>query len=59
MWIRRLHDFTMPLLGKWWWKLKEEHGSLWFKVLAARFGEDRHFLHAKGERRVNLVDQFS
>ncbi|AES97463.1 hypothetical protein MTR_5g054800 [Medicago truncatula] len=34
-------------LGKWWWRLKDEPDCLWFRVLAAGFGEVGRFLHAR------------
>jgi hypothetical protein len=40
----------MALLCKWWWRLKEERDSLWFRVLAARFEEDILFVHEDGRR---------
>jgi len=48
----------MTLLGKWWLRLKEERGGLWFRVLTTRFGEVDHFLRLEGGDRVwwsNLV----
>jgi len=40
----------MALSGKWKGRLKEERGSLWFRVLATKLGDECHFLHAEGER---------
>lgn len=48
--VRRLWEFNMALLDKWWWRLKEEQSSLWFRVLASRFGEDSLFVHEDGRR---------
>jgi len=38
--VRRIREFNLSLLGKWYWKLREEKGCLWYRVLAARYGEE-------------------
>jgi hypothetical protein len=39
----------MALIGKRRWRLMEEHESLWYKVLVARFGEEGRILRVDGE----------
>ncbi|GAU50741.1 hypothetical protein TSUD_99110 [Trifolium subterraneum] len=36
--LRRVKEFNISLLGKWCWRLLQEPESLWFKVLAAKYG---------------------
>jgi len=36
--VRRIREFNLALLGKWWWRLLEETNSLWCRVLMARYG---------------------
>lgn len=48
--VRRLREFDTALLGKWWWRLKEKCGSLWFRVLAARFRKGSLFVYADNKR---------
>jgi hypothetical protein len=31
-------EFNLALLGKWCWRLLQEIESLWFKVLASKYG---------------------
>jgi len=38
--VRKIRKFNLALLSKWCWRLKEERGSLWYRVLAARYGEE-------------------
>jgi len=57
--VRRLREFNDALLGKWCWCLLEERGSLWYKVLVARYGEEDGRLGAgvvplSGERSLRL-----
>jgi len=35
-----IKEFNLSVLGKWCWRLKEERGSLWFRVLYAKYGEE-------------------
>jgi len=37
--VRRIGEFNLALLGKWCWRMRVESRSLWYKVLAARYGE--------------------
>ncbi|CAJ2661595.1 unnamed protein product [Trifolium pratense] len=36
--VRQLREFNLALLGKWCWRLLVDRGSLWFRVLEARYG---------------------
>jgi len=38
--VMRLKEFNLALLGKWWWWILHERGSLWYRVLCARYGEE-------------------
>jgi hypothetical protein len=38
--VRRLKEFNLALLGKWWWQILHERGTLWYMVLCARYGEE-------------------
>lgn len=38
--VRSLKEFYLTLLGKWWWRILHERGSLWYRVLCARYGEE-------------------
>jgi len=38
--VRRLREFNISLLGKWCWRLLVDRGSLWYRVLVARYGEE-------------------
>jgi hypothetical protein len=37
--VRRTRGFNIALLGKWCWRMSVEKGSMWYRVLAARYGE--------------------
>ncbi|GAU41056.1 hypothetical protein TSUD_374110 [Trifolium subterraneum] len=39
--VRRLGEFNIALLGKWCWRMLEDKGGLWFRVLVARYGVAR------------------
>ena len=39
--MRRIKEFNMALVGKWWWRMREEVKSLWYRVLVARYKEVR------------------
>lgn len=41
MGIKPLKLVNQALLGKWLWRLREEGDSLWFKVVAAKYGVSR------------------
>jgi hypothetical protein len=36
--VRSLREFNYALLGKWCWRLLADRNSLWFRVMAARYG---------------------
>jgi len=38
--VRRLHEFNISLLGKWWWRMLVDRDDLWYRVLKARYGEE-------------------
>jgi len=44
--VRRLREFNLALLGKWCWRLLEDRGSFWYRVLVARYGEEAGRLEA-------------
>jgi len=37
--VRKLREFNEALLGKWCWRLLVDRGSMWYRVLVARYGE--------------------
>lgn len=43
--VKDLESFNLALLGKWRWRLLHEKGSLWCKVLMAKYGDglSRHY----------------
>ena len=47
--VRRIREFNIHVLGKWWWRMLVKKESLWYKVLAARYGQVRGRL-SEGER---------
>jgi len=40
MGVRRIKEFNMSLLGNWCWRLRGKKGFLWYRALAARYGEE-------------------
>jgi len=36
--VRRIREFNFALLGRWRWRLLIDSSSLWFRVLASRYG---------------------
>jgi len=39
LWVRKLKEFNLALLGKWYWRLLVDRDGLWYRVLVARYGE--------------------
>jgi len=37
--VWRIREFNLALLGKWCWRMRVENRSLWYRVLAGRYGE--------------------
>jgi hypothetical protein len=37
--VRQMREFNITLLGKWCWRLLVDRGGMWYRVLAARYGE--------------------
>ncbi|MCI54863.1 cytochrome P450, partial [Trifolium medium] len=37
--VRRLRELNTALLGKCCWRLLVDRGGMWYRVLAARYGE--------------------
>lgn len=33
-------EFNVSMLGKWCWRLLVDRESMWYRVLAARYGEE-------------------
>lgn len=38
--IGSLNLKNLALLGKWWWRFRVEHNSLWVKVISSIYGRD-------------------
>ena len=36
----KLSEFNLSLLGKWCWRLLVDRDGFWYRVLAARYGEE-------------------
>jgi hypothetical protein len=47
--VRRLCEFNILLLGKWWWRMLGENDRLWYRVLKARYGEEGGRLKEGGQ----------
>ncbi|PNY15474.1 ribonuclease H [Trifolium pratense] len=59
--IRNLKLFNIALLGKWWWRLKNEKDLLWCRVLLGRYGKDLGFVKNKSSlwwRDLNDIANF-
>jgi len=39
--VRRIVKFNLSLLGKWCWRMFVDKDELWYRVLKARYGEER------------------
>jgi len=35
-----MREFNIAMLGKWCWRLLVDRGSMWYRVLAARYPEE-------------------
>ncbi|MCI45288.1 cytochrome P450, partial [Trifolium medium] len=38
--FRQMREFNTALLGNWCWRLLINRGGMWYRVLAARYGEE-------------------
>jgi len=38
LWIIRIMKFNLTVLGNWSYRLRDDQGELWFKVLATTYG---------------------
>lgn len=43
--LHTLHAMNQALLCKWLWRLREEVGSLWRNVVAAKYGMSNDWFH--------------
>jgi len=43
-----LREFNIALLGKWCWRMMVDRGGFWYRVLAARYGEEAERLEGWG-----------
>ncbi|MCI68073.1 receptor-like kinase, partial [Trifolium medium] len=50
MGVRKMREFNTTLLGKWCWRILVDRTCLWYRVLAARYGEEAGRLKAGGQR---------
>ncbi|GAU18975.1 hypothetical protein TSUD_178920 [Trifolium subterraneum] len=48
--VRQLREFNLALLAKWCWRMLADMEGLWFRVLVARYEEERGRLCAGGLR---------
>jgi len=55
-----MREFNIALLGKWCWRLLVNRGSMWYRVLAARYGKEDGRLGAgvvlRGGRRWRVFE---
>lgn len=35
--VKRIREFNLALLGKWYWRLLVDKEGMWFRLLAARY----------------------
>jgi len=45
----KLKEFNLSLLGKWCWRLLVDRDGFWYRVLAARYGEEARRLEVGGQ----------
>jgi hypothetical protein len=38
--VRRVKEFNVSLVGKWWWRSLVANEGLWYKTLVAKYGEE-------------------
>jgi hypothetical protein len=43
--IRDLRVFNIALLGKWWWRVRNDKESLWYLVLEKKYGSSLNENH--------------
>jgi len=55
--VRKLKEFNIVLLGKWCWRLLVDRGSLWYKVLLARYGTVHGRLEDGGPELFLMVER--
>jgi hypothetical protein len=48
--VRQIREFNIALLGKWCWRILVDRGGLWYRALAARYGEECGRLDEMGHR---------
>jgi hypothetical protein len=48
--VRQPRECNTALLGKWCWRILVDSGGLWYRVLAARYGEVTGRLAGGGQR---------
>jgi len=46
--VWRIQEFNLALLGKWCWRMRVENRSLWYRVLAGRYGDIRGIIAEEG-----------
>ncbi|GAU22999.1 hypothetical protein TSUD_98280 [Trifolium subterraneum] len=49
--VRQLREFNVALLGKWCWRALVDKTGLWYRVLAARYGEHAGRVREGGRNR--------
>ena len=47
--MRRIREFNLALLAKWCWRMRVENRSLWYRVLASRYGEVGGIITEEGQ----------
>ena len=56
VWGEEDEKFNIALLGKWCWRLLVDGGSMWYRVLAARYGEEDGKLGQSGSSWWYIID---
>ena len=49
--VRRMKEFNIVLLGKWYWRCLVDGEGLWYKMLSSRYGEERGRIKDGGRAR--------